>query len=127
MVTTFDFAFEPAYRLLSLPFGVRPSTAQVTMSEELLVVRFGPWRLNTGLGNIIDARLAGPFRLLRTAGPARLSLADRGLTFATNSHQGVCVRFAEAVPGIECTGRLRHPNLTVTVTDCAALLAALAR
>ena len=62
MVTTFDFAFVPAYRLSSLPFGVRPSTAQVTMSEELLVVRFGPWRLSTGLGNIIDARLAGPFR-----------------------------------------------------------------
>ena len=43
------------------------------------------------------------------------SLADRGVTFATNSRRGLCVSFVEPVHGIEPTGVLRHPAATVTV------------
>jgi hypothetical protein len=61
-----------------------------------------------------------------TIGPAHLSFTDRGLTMATNGDRGVCIRFREPVAGIEPTGRIRHPGLTVTVADCDGLLARLA-
>lgn len=46
---------------------------------------------------------------------ARLSPADRGLTFGTDTRAGACLTFYEPVPGIEPTGLLRHPSLTVTI------------
>ena len=58
---------------------------------------------------------------------AHLSLTDRGVTFATNSRQGLCVSFVELVHAIEPTGVLRHPAATVTVADPEALAAALRR
>jgi hypothetical protein len=36
-----------------------------------------------------------------TIGPAHLSLADRGPTFATNPDAGLCLRFPEPVAGID--------------------------
>jgi len=48
-------------------------------------------------------------------------VADRGLTFATNGERGLCIRFRDPVSGIEPTGHLRHPGLTVTVADVDAL------
>ena len=60
------------------------------------------------------------------AGPAHLSFADRGLTFATNDVAGVCFTFREPVTGIDPLGTVRHPGLTVTVAapqDLAALVA----
>ena len=74
---------------------------------------------------IPKAEITGPYSLLKTIGPARLSVSDRGLTFATNSRRGVCLRFVRPVPGIDPLGKIKHPNLTVTVWDCAGLLAAL--
>ena len=53
--------------------------------------------------------------MTKTAGPARLSLADRGLTFATNPDAGLCIRFAEPVAAFDPFGRIRHPGITVTV------------
>lgn len=86
-----------------------------------LSVRFGLWRLRTTLDNVADASITGPYAYLKTAGPAHLSLSDRGLTFATNSGRGVCIGFRTPVGGVEPTGRLRHPSLTVTVADCDGL------
>jgi hypothetical protein len=83
--------------------------------------------VRTQLGNIASAELTGPYGFLKTVGPAHLSLSDRGLTFASNRRQGVCVRFREPVAGMEPTGRIRHPGLTVTVADCAGLVTALQR
>lgn len=117
----FGFAFAPAYRIPALAFGVAPATAWVEVDGEDLRVRFGLWQVRTPVANVRSTSVEGPYRYLTTAGPARLSLADRGLTFATNGERGVCVQFIEPVPGIEPTGRLRHPNLTVTVADCAGL------
>ena len=59
------------------------------------------------------------------AGPARLPLAVRGLTFATTNRTGLCFTFRSPVPGIDPMGILRHPNLTVTVKDPRALAPAL--
>jgi hypothetical protein len=123
----FGFAFDPLYRLAGLPFGVTASTALVVVDPDrgTLLARFGPWRVETSLANVTGVELAGPYRRITTIGPARLSFADRGLTFATNNRRGVCVSFADPAPGIEPTGRLRHPNLTVTVADPDGLAAAL--
>lgn len=86
---------------------------------------FGPWRVHTALSNIEHVELSGPYHFIKAAGPARLSFADHGLTFATNGERGVYVTFRRPIRGGEPTGRLRHPNLTLTVADCGALVEAL--
>src|SRR5690606_154531 len=53
--------------------------------------------------------------------PAHVSLADHGLTFATNPDKGVCIRFEEPVRGLDPLGLVLHPGLTVTVDDPAGL------
>ncbi len=60
-----------------------------------------------------------------TAGPARLAITDRGLTFATNGDRGVLLTFATPVQGLDPVGLLRHPELTVTVADTDRLAALL--
>ncbi len=118
----FEFAFEPSYRRLAVAFGVTPSTAWVQVSEAGFDARFGPWRVRTPLANIKDVAVTGPYRFIKTAGPARLAITDRGLTFATNGKLGVRVSFATAVRGLDPLGLIRHPELTVTVADVNRLV-----
>jgi hypothetical protein len=122
---TFRFSFSPAYRLASLFFGVTPGNARVDVGDGRLRARFGFWSVETSLDNVMGAAVTGPYGRLRTMGPAHLSMVDRGLTFATNGQRGLCIRFREPVPGLEPTGRLRHPGLTVTVDDVEGLAQAL--
>lgn len=121
----FDFAFDPVLQVAALPFGITPGTARVDVDDGQLLARFGPWRVSTPLDNVEDTQVTGPYATLLVIGPARLSIADRGLTLATNARRGLCIRFRQPVPGIEPTGRLRHPALTVTVADVDGLAAAL--
>ncbi len=125
-VQEFAFRFDPLYRAAALPFGIMPGTAGLVLDGNRLRIRFGLWRLETSLDNVMETRLTGPYRRLKTIGPAHLSLKDRGVTFATNGAQGVCMTFRTPVSGIDPTGSIRHPAATVTVADCAALVAALA-
>lgn len=117
------FRFARAYRLPALAFGVTPQTAHVDLTDHELVVRFGFWRLRTPVSNVEGVERTGGFSLLKTAGPPRLSLADKGVTFATNGDDAVCVRFHEPVSVLDPTGRLRHPGATLTVADPDAVLA----
>ncbi len=87
------------------------------MSDRALEVQFGPWRLSTPLANITDAAVTGPYAFWKTAGPARLAITDRGLTFATNGKSGVLISFRTPVRGLEPLGVIRHPELTVTVDE----------
>lgn len=121
----FTFAFTDSYRPTARLFGITPATASVSLDPLVLTARFGPWTLTTTVANIAYMSLTGPYRYFKTAGPARLSLSDRGLTFATNNRQGVYLQFREPVPGIDPFGMIKHPNLTVTVSECAELIAAL--
>ena len=123
----FPFRFMPAYRWLARPFGVTPESAWVDLGEEDFEARYGRWRVRTPLSNIAAAEASGPYSFLKTAGPARLAITDRGLTFASNGDRGVCITFDSPVRGIDRTGRIRHPELTVTVLDVDGLIAALAR
>ena len=124
-MSRFRFAFDRSYRLPALLFGVVPATTWVEVADGQLRVRFGPWSLRTPLANVASATVTGGFAWLRTAGPAHLSLTDRGVTFATNGDRAVCVTFHTPVKGIDPTGLIRHPGATVTVADPSALLAAL--
>lgn len=58
---------------------------------------------------------------------AHLPFADLGMTCATNSTQGLCIRFATPVRGLDPLGLLRHPAVAVTVADCDALARTLSR
>ena len=127
MGVRFSFRFDPAYQRLARPFGVTPERAWVDLSEDELEARYGPWRVRTPLSHIAAAEVTGPYSFLKTAGPARLAITDRGLTFASNGDRGVRIAFRTPVVGIERAGRIRHPELTVTVLDVDGLLAALRR
>jgi hypothetical protein len=125
MADAFSFAFEDRYRRLARVFGVTPGRTGIEVDGGQLRVRFGPWRVVTELGHITAVTITGPYRYLKTAGPARLAVTDRGLTFATNSRAGVEIRFATPIRGIDRAGLIRHPNLTLTPEDVAGLVAAL--
>src|SRR5215210_1561977 len=103
-------------------FGVLPRTAWVEVDDEDLRVRFGPWRLVTPRRNIVDGQLTGPYGFAKVAGPAHLSFADRGVTFATTTKGGVCFSLREPVPGISPFGPPLHPGVTVTVAEPERLL-----
>ncbi|CAB4685522.1 MAG: hypothetical protein F2667_00570 [Actinobacteria bacterium] len=121
------FAFSAAYRLPGLLFAITPATTWVEVGEDGLDVRFGPWRLRTPLSNVVSVERSGGFAWWRTAGPARLSLSDRGVTFATNRDDAVCLTFREPVVAIDPTGTIRHRAATITVADVDGLIAMLAR
>lgn len=123
---SFPFRFDPAYRRLARLFGVTPERAWVELSDTDFEARFGPWRVRTPLSNIASVEVTGPYSFLKTAGPARLAITDRGLTFASNGDRGVCITFHSPVRGIDRSGRIRHRELTVTVLDVDGLVAALA-
>lgn len=128
MTRRFDFRFTRPYRLAALPFGVTPRTTYVEVTDGPageLRVRFGPWSLRTPLSNVVSAQRTGPFSFPKTAGPAHLSFADRGVSFATNGETGVCVSLREPVTGLDPTGRIKHPGVTMTVRDVEALLSLL--
>ncbi|MET8991616.1 hypothetical protein ABZW49_39710 [Nonomuraea wenchangensis] len=117
----FAFAFDDRYRPLLRLLGIRPDTCELTLSADVLRVRFGPWLVLSPRANVAGAELSGPYSAVKAIGP-HLSLADGGLTFGSNTRLGVCIRFRRSVSGSEPLGVLRHPALTVTVEEPARLL-----
>ena len=126
-VERFPLDVDPAYRLAGALVGVRPGAAWVEVDHVAgrIEARFGPWVVRTALDNVASAEVSGPYSKLKTIGPAHLSFADHGLTFATNDRRGVCLRFHAPVRGIDPLGAIRHPGLTVTVADPTGLVRAL--
>ncbi|MDA0632124.1 hypothetical protein OUY22_01750 [Nonomuraea sp. MCN248] len=118
--TRYDFAFDRRFGPWLGMLGVRPDNSHVLVTEEALRVRFGPWEVASPLSNVTDVSVTGPYSAIKAIG-VRMSLADRGLTFGSDVREGVCVRFRQPVRGSEPLGLVRHPGLTVTVADCAAL------
>lgn len=120
----FGFAFDPTFRGLLLGLGVTPSRCGVTVDADGFAVRFGPWSLTTTHDNIAAVSITGPHRWWRAIGP-RLSFQDGGVTFGTNVERTVFVELHRRVPGLEPTGTLLHPNVTLSVEDCDGLVRAL--
>ncbi len=117
----FEFRFADAYRRPARLFGVTPESAWLDVGADTLRAHFGRWRVTTPLSNISAIAVTGPYTFLKTAGPARLAITDRGLTFATNGDRGVLISFHSPVRGLDPLGILRHPELTVTVADVDGL------
>lgn len=120
-----DFAFDPWFRVVAAPLGIRPDSTRLTVDDEVLDVRFGRWHVRTPVANVRDAKVTGPYSWPKVIGPPHLSFADGGLTMATNRYAGVCIRFWRPVTGISPLAFPRHGSLTVTVEEPAALAAAL--
>lgn len=118
----FAFEFAPSYLAAGRVFGINPRSCWVEVSEQRLDARFGPWRVSTPITNVVSAAVTGPYAFLKTAGPARLAITDRGLTFATNGSEGVLIKFARPVRGLDPMGLLRHPELTMTVRETDRLV-----
>jgi hypothetical protein len=113
----FEFAWAPEYRRAAGWFGITPDKAWVEVDDGALEARFGRWGVSTPLSNIANVAVTGPYRFLKTAGPPRLGVTDRGLTFATNGERGVLISFRSKVRGVDRLGLIQHPELTVTVAD----------
>jgi hypothetical protein len=121
----FDFAIDARYERVLRLFGVRPGRAWVAFDSRTLTARFGFWRFATALSNIDCVRITGPYAsALRAIGP-HISLADRGISFCTNTDLGACVLFRSPVPGRETLGLVKHPGLTVTPQDPRGFVEAL--
>lgn len=115
----FSFRFHPAFRAAGLPLGIRPESCELVVDDVLLTVRFGPWTLSTQRSNVVGASVSGPYRWAKVIGPPHLSARDRGVTFASNPDQGVCLHFAEPVPALLPVSLLKHPGATVTMENPA--------
>jgi hypothetical protein len=120
----FEMAFDPRFRLPLAALGVTPATAHVTLTPDRLVACFGPWVCHTAPSNVRAVSLTGPYHWYRAIGP-RLSLADHGFTFGTNTTRGVCLQLRDPVPGINPISLIGHPSLTLTVADPQRLAAAI--
>jgi hypothetical protein len=122
----FEFRFDYPLAAPLAALGIVPRTSHVDVGDGELRVRFGPWALRTPIDNVVETDITGPYRWWTVTG-VRFSLADRGITFGSNAHRGLCLGFAEAVPAV-LPGRLRrHRAVTVTVADPAALETAIRR
>ena len=121
-VGKFDFAFDGLFRLAGLPLGIMPGTTGVEVTMDEVQIRFGLWRMTFDRDAVTEIEESGPYKYPKVIGPPHLSLRDRGITFATNTHRGVCLKLREPVRGIEPTGLLRHSGVTLTVQDVDGLV-----
>jgi hypothetical protein len=122
----FPYADDATVKPFSRLFGVTARTSFVELSGLTFRARFGPWVVETPIENIASAEVTGPYQWFKVVGPARASLRDQGLTFATTTRGGVLLTFIEPVTGLDALGVIHSPTLTVTVERPDELVAALA-
>ena len=119
----YPYQFDRRFLPMWLGAGALPWRDGVTIADdEQFVATFGVLRVSTPLQNISDAHVTGPYRWWTAVGP-RISFADDGLTFGTNSHAGLCIHFHNKIKRV--IGFRDHSALTVTVADPHALEARL--
>jgi hypothetical protein len=123
MSTRFPYAIDMKFLPMWLPFGVRPSKDGVTITDDgLFKATFGFIRVGTPLDNVTGAHITRDYRWWTAIG-ARMSFADDGLSFGTNTRAGVCVHFSDKVPS--ALSHKGHSALTVTVAELEGLVRAL--
>ena len=98
-------------------FAVVPTRSYVRIDDHGFEAVYGLWRVATVWSNVVSVERTGPYRGWKVAGPARLSLADRGITMCATTVGGVCLRFREPITGIDPLGVIRHPSATLGVDD----------
>ena len=125
VIRRFPFAFDARYRMAGRFFGIDPDAAWVQIGDGSFNAKLGPWRVRTPMTNLASVETSGPYSVPKTIGPAHLSFSDRGLTFASNAEEGVCVTFHRPVTGLDPFRFFQHPGLTVTVAEPEELAEAL--
>lgn len=123
-VDHFSFQFEPLLLPLALSAGVFPTMTGIDVGDDVRI-RFGLWGMSFPRASVAGVEETGPYQLHKVAGPPRLSMADRGVTFATSRERGLCISLARPHRGP--FPLLRHPAVTVTVKAPDALAEALLR
>jgi hypothetical protein len=113
----FPFAFQRPLDSWARWFAVVPTRSYVRVDEHGFEAVYGPWRVATVWSNVAAVERTGPYRAWKVAGPAHLSVADRGITMAATTTGGACLRFREPVRGIDPLGVIRHPSATLGVDD----------
>ena len=113
----FSFAFEPPLDTWARRFAVVPTRSYVRVDDHGFEAVYGRWRVATVWSNVVGVERTGPYRSWKVAGPAHLSLADRGITMAATTSGGACLRFRAPVRGIDPLGVIRHPAATLAVDD----------
>lgn len=113
-VEQFGFDFDPRFRLVLAAVGATPTTSHVTVAPDRVLACLGPWSISVHPQDVREVTVTGPYHWYRGIG-IRLSVSDRGLTFGTTYRHGVCLAFHAPVRGP--LPLLRHPNLTLTVSD----------
>lgn len=116
-VTAFEFEFDPPLDTWARWFAVVPTRSFVRVDASGFEAVYGPWRVASAWSNVAAVERTGPYRAWRVGGPARWSLADRGITMAATTRGGVCVRLRRSVGGIDPFGVIRHPAVTLGVSD----------
>ncbi len=111
------FAFEQPLDSWARWFAVVPTRSYVRVDDHGFEAVYGLWRIATDWANVVDVQRTGPYRAWKVAGPARLSLADRGITMSATTTAGACLRFRHPISGIDPLGIIRHPNATLGVDD----------
>jgi hypothetical protein len=116
-IARFRFSFAPAYRLPAQAFGISPATAWVDVGARALDARFGPWRVSTPLANVTDVAVTGPYAFWKTAGPRAPRDHRPRPDVRDQRGPGRADLVSGPVRGLDPSGVLRHPELTVTVAD----------
>lgn len=114
---SYQFAFEPPLDRWARLFAVVPTRSFVTVDDDGFEAIYGSWRVATVWSNVTEVEATGPYSPWKIAGPAHLSVADRGITMAATSAGGVCLMVREPVRGIDPLGLVRHPGVTLGVAD----------
>ncbi len=120
---TYPLRLGPRQRWLLLPFGVRPGNAWARLEDDRLVARFGFFRFQTPLDNIVRWEISGPYRWFMALG-VRRSVRGGDVTFGSSTHGGVRLDFREPV---RFARFLKPSALYLTVDDLDGLAAELGR
>jgi len=119
MTDTYLYEIDKKFLPLLALFGLRPKKDGVRIAEDgQLSATFGWLRLETTLSNVDEVHVTKDYRWWTAIGP-RMSLADDGVSFGTNTKAGLCIHFKEKVPS--ALRRKGHSALTVTVADLEGL------
>lgn len=125
MAETFRFEISAAYAPILALLGVSRDRAVVEVGPDRLRARFGFFRLETPIGNVVDAAVReGPFSPLKAIG-VRYSFEDGSVTFGSSTGSMVEITFEHRVT-VRPPGLTRHPALWVSVADPRGLRRALA-
>ena len=120
---TYPLRLGPRQRWLLLPFGVRPGNAWARLEDDRLVARFGFFRFQTPLDNVVRWEISGPYRWFMALG-VRRSVRGVDVTFGSSTHGGVRLDFREPV---RFARLLEPPALYLTVEDLEGFAAELSR